>query len=559
MMSAQKEPKHPFTPRLSRERIQETFVFGLLRGMTFFVLFCAAFLFWDILSKGAGKVFEGEGLINWEFLTEHPQTLHVIGEGEDEIKLSSSNYYRLKDEKMYEKWNTFQGTSDYNNKRNQLFEASKAIQNEWTDQSLVLAAARFIEREQRKVSDKFSFWTELVTNLESTASDFEIKREEVLPMVSQFMLGHFEKERGRLQLLSDQVMLFRAQQYPKIEKLTKENLKQIQLAYNQFLGQAPQNYNLAMREFGEEVTITFNDFYSKEGPKEFGRFAEALVAYSSVRQAFLEEDQNMSNWDDLQQCLSPFKEAMAVALPSRDFAYSGGGIFPAIVGTLLLVAGAMAISIVLGVFCAIFLAEYGKSGKFLSIVRLAILNLAGVPSIIFGLFGFGLFVIFLDWNVSLLAGWFTLAFMVLPIVITASEEALRSIPQGFRESSLALGATKWTMIKTSVLPFAMPGILTSSILGVARAAGETAPIMFTAAYAKRSELPWEGLEHWTDFFFQGVMALPYHIYVVSAKIPQNEYTADMQYGTAFIFLLLVVGIASLSIMLRNRLRKKYRW
>ncbi len=150
MMSAQKEPKHPFTPRLSRERIQETFVFGLLRGMTFFVLFCAAFLFWDILSKGAGKVFEGEGLINWEFLTEHPQTLHVIGEGEDEIKLSSSNYYRLKDEKMYEKWNTFQGTFDYNNKRNQLFEASKAIQNEWADQSLVLAEARFIRKRAEK-------------------------------------------------------------------------------------------------------------------------------------------------------------------------------------------------------------------------------------------------------------------------------------------------------------------------------------------------------------------------------------------------------------------------
>ncbi|MAS79223.1 MAG: phosphate ABC transporter, permease protein PstA [Opitutae bacterium] len=250
---------------------------------------------------------------------------------------------------------------------------------------------------------------------------------------------------------------------------------------------------------------------------------------------------------------------MEIALPSKDYAYSGGGIFPAIIGTLLLVLGAMLIAIVLGVFCAIFLAEYGKPGKFLSLVRLAILNLAGVPSIIFGLFGFGLFVIFLDWNVSLLAGWFTLAFMVLPVVITASEEALRSIPQGFRESSLALGATKWTMIRTSVIPYAMPGILTSSILGVARAAGETAPIMFTAAYAKRSELPWEGLENWTDFFFQGVMALPYHIYVVSAKIPQNEYTQDMQYGTAFVFLVLVLGIASLSIVLRNRLRKKYHW
>ena len=149
--------------------------------------------------------------------------------------------------------------------------------------------------------------------------------------------------------------------------------------------------------------------------------------------------------------------------------------------------------------------------------------------------------------------------MVLPVVITASEESLRSIPQGFRESSLALGASKWTMIRTSVLPYAMPGILTSSILGVARVAGETAPIMFSAASAKRTELPWENLEHWTDFFFQGVMALHYHIYVVSAKIPQNKYTADMQYGTAFVFLALVIIVASSSIILRNKLRKKYRW
>ena len=218
----------------------------------------------------------------------------------------------------------------------------------------------------------------------------------------------------------------------------------------------------------------------------------------------------------------------------------------------------MLIALVLGVCCAIFLSEYGKSGKFLSLVRLSILNLAGVPSIIFGLFGMGLFVIFLDWNVSIIAGWFTLAFMVLPIVITASEESLRSIPKGFRESSLALGSTKWTMIRTSVLPYAMPGILTSAILGVARVAGETAPIMFTAAFAMRSELPWEGLEHWTDFFFQGVMALPYHIYVIS-KIPQNEYTVDMQYGTALVFLILVFLLASLSFIIRSRLRRKFNW
>ena len=125
------------------------------------------------------------------------------------------------------------------------------------------------------------------------------------------------------------------------------------------------------------------------------------------------------------------------------------------------------------------------------LVRVAILNLAGVPSIVFGLFGFGLFVIFFGWNVSLLAGWFTLGLMVLPAIITASEESLRAVPQGLREGSLALGATKWQTIRKNVLPYAMPGILTSSILGIARVAGETAPIMFTAAYAMRDEMPWQ--------------------------------------------------------------------
>ena len=169
------------------------------------------------------------------------------------------------------------------------------------------------------------------------------------------------------------------------------------------------------------------------------------------------------------------------------------------------------------------------------LVRVAILNLAGVPSIVFGLFGFGLFVIFFGWNVSLLAGWFTLGLMVLPAIITASEESLRAVPQGLREGSLALGATKWQTIRKNVLPYALPGILTSSILGIARVAGETAPIMFTAAYAMSDEMPWQ-VARWTDFFFQGVMALPYHIYVVSSKIPQNEYTERVQYGGAFVFL-----------------------
>ncbi len=256
-----------------------------------------------------------------------------------------------------------------------------------------------------------------------------------------------------------------------------------------------------------------------------------------------------------------FREAnpAAATVKTESYVYSAGGIFPCIVGTVLLVVGSMSIALLLGVSAAIYLSEYSKDSPFIRFLRLAILNLAGVPSIVFGLFGFGMFVIFFGWNVSLLAGWFTLAFMVLPVVITASEESLRSVPKGFREGSLALGATKWQMIRTNVLPYALPGILTSSILGIARVAGETAPIMFTAAFVMRDKLPWEGLERAGDFFFQGVMALPYHIYVVSSKIPQNDYSERVQYGTAFVFLLIVALIASASIVLRNRLRKRYTW
>ena len=255
-----------------------------------------------------------------------------------------------------------------------------------------------------------------------------------------------------------------------------------------------------------------------------------------------------------------FKETHpeAANVATESYVYSAGGIFPCIVGTLLLVLGSMSIALALGVSAAIYLNEYARDGAFIRFVRLAILNLAGVPSIVFGLFGFGMFVIFFGWNVSLLAGWFTLAFMVLPVVITASEESLKAVPKGFREGSLALGATRWQTIRKAVLPYALPGILTSSILGIARVAGETAPIMFTAAYVVRDKLPWQ-VERLGDFFFQGVMALPYHIYVVSSKIPQNDYTERVQYGTAFVFLVLVAVIATASILLRNRLRNRYKW
>jgi phosphate transport system permease protein len=245
-------------------------------------------------------------------------------------------------------------------------------------------------------------------------------------------------------------------------------------------------------------------------------------------------------------------------IEATSIAYSAGGIWPCIVGTALLVIGSMALALFIGISAAIYLSEYSGNGRLIRLIRVAILNLAGVPSIVFGLFGFGLFVIFFGWNVSLISGWFTLGLMILPAIITASEESLRAVPQGLREGSLALGATKWQTIRKNVLPYALPGILTSSILGIARVAGETAPIMFTAAYAMRDEMPWQ-VGRWTDFFFQGVMALPYHIYVVSSKIPQNEYTERVQYGAAFVFLVLVMLIALTSIVLREKQRSRLSW
>jgi phosphate transport system permease protein len=280
---------------------------------------------------------------------------------------------------------------------------------------------------------------------------------------------------------------------------------------------------------------------------------------------FQNEGKDMEMGDKEYRAFREAEEAKAAAagLPApvfkaTSYVYSAGGIWPCIVGTVLLVVGSMTIALSLGVCSAIYLNEYAKDGPVVRFIRLSIINLAGVPSIVFGLFGFGMFVIFLDWNVSLLAGWFTLAFMVLPVVITASEESLKAVPKGFREGSLALGATKWQTIRKNVLPYALPGILTSSILGIARVAGETAPIMFTAAYVVRDKLPWD-VEKFSDFVFQGVMALPYHIYVVSSKIPQNEYTSRVQYGTAFVFLGIVALIATASIIFRNKLRSRYQW
>jgi len=314
-------------------------------------------------------------------------------------------------------------------------------------------------------------------------------------------------------------------------------LKGLPAVTNSFrsLQQFPYVTNTFLFEAPESLYVFEQDGVKREmGDKEYRSYREAETARATAEGRPVPE----------------FKAA--------SYVYAAGGIWPCIVGTVLLVLGAMTIALLLGVSSAIFLSEYARDSVFVRFIRLAILNLAGVPSIVFGLFGFAMFVLFFDWNVSLMAGWLTLAFMVLPVVITASEEALKAVPKGFREGSLALGATKWQTIRKNVLPYALPGILTSSILGIARVAGETAPIMFTAAYVVRDKLPWE-VSKFGDFFFQGVMALPYHIYVVSSKIPQNEYTQGVQYGTAFVFLGLVALIAGSSILLRNKLRGRYQW
>ncbi|MBN2380211.1 phosphate ABC transporter permease PstA [candidate division WOR-3 bacterium] len=228
-----------------------------------------------------------------------------------------------------------------------------------------------------------------------------------------------------------------------------------------------------------------------------------------------------------------------------------GGILPVILGTLLLVAGTIVVALPLGMTAAIYLSEYARQNRFTRVIRLAIVTLAGVPSIVFGLFGLGLFVMFLGFGFSAWAGAFTLACMILPTIIVASEEALRAVPQGLREASLALGATKWQTIRKNVLPYSVSGMITGSILGIGRAAGETAPILFTAAAAYLPFIP-RGMS-------SQVMALPYHLYMVSVQFPQTKEVNLMRYGTALVLIAIVLSINLVAIILRIRARRKIRW
>ncbi len=239
-----------------------------------------------------------------------------------------------------------------------------------------------------------------------------------------------------------------------------------------------------------------------------------------------------------------------LTLPPSD-SMTRGGIMPAIVGTIYLTVGAIAVALPLGVVSAIYLTEYAKQGRLIRIIRIGVNCLAGVPSVVFGLFGLGVFVVYLKFGSSILAGSLTLGILILPTIIGASEEALKAVPQTFREASLALGVSKWSTIARIVLPPALPGILTGSILGIGRAAGETAPIMFTAAAFFTAALP--------KSIFDEVMALPYHIYVLATAGTNIEMTRPLQYGTVMVLVALVLGIDLIAILIRSSMRRKKRW
>jgi len=226
-----------------------------------------------------------------------------------------------------------------------------------------------------------------------------------------------------------------------------------------------------------------------------------------------------------------------------------GGILPAIVGTLLLVLGTAVVCIPMGIGGAIYLSEYARDTWGTRAIRLAMVNLAGIPSIVYGLFGLGLFVLFLKLGTSIFAGSLTLAIMTLPVIISTAEEALRAVPVEFRTVSASLGGTRWQGIRNIVLPQALPGIITGVILGLLRAAGETAPILFTVAAFYLPRLPQSP--------FDQTMALPYHLYVISTQVPGMP--VRVQYGTALVLLALVLSMNVAATVVRSYFRRRRQW
>lgn len=228
-----------------------------------------------------------------------------------------------------------------------------------------------------------------------------------------------------------------------------------------------------------------------------------------------------------------------------------GGIFPAIVGTFWLTVLSIGMALPLGILTAVYLTSYAKSVLFVRIVRIAVNTLAGVPSIIYGLFGLTVFVRLLQLDVSLISGAFTLGILALPVIINASEEAIRGVPKDFREASLALGATERQTILRVILPTALPNILTGAIISIGRVAGETAPILFTAATFYTRRLP--------NSVMDEVMALPYHIYALMTEGAHATKQVPIAYGTAVVLLALVLMISTVAIIIRYRIRKNRKW
>jgi len=235
------------------------------------------------------------------------------------------------------------------------------------------------------------------------------------------------------------------------------------------------------------------------------------------------------------------------AMPSNGM--RAGGILPAIVGTFYLTLGTAIFSVPLGIAAAVYLSEYARDNTWTRIIRIAIINLAGIPSVVYGLFGLGLFVIFLKFGTSILAASLTLSIMTLPVIISASEEALRAVPQAFRTVSISLGGTQWQTIRKIILPQALPGILTGVILGLERAAGETAPILFTGAAFFLPRLPNSPMD--------ATMALPYHLFVIYTQVP--EMPIHIQYGTALVLIAFVLSMNIIATVIRSRARAKRQW
>jgi phosphate transport system permease protein len=226
-----------------------------------------------------------------------------------------------------------------------------------------------------------------------------------------------------------------------------------------------------------------------------------------------------------------------------------GGILPAIIGTFYLTIGTALFSVPLGIAAAIYLSEYAADNRWTRLIRISIINLAGIPSVVYGLFGLGLFVLFLKFGTSILSASLTLSIMTLPVIISTSEEALRSVPQSFRTVSISLGATRWQTIRRIVIKEALPGILTGMILGLERAAGETAPILFTGAVFFLPRLPHSPLDP--------TMALPYHLFVISTQVP--EMPIQIQYGTALVLIFFVLTMNIIATVIRSRARARRQW